>query len=407
MPILTRAQACSLFVGACATPFLPCAATAAPFELGCDRFIESAWMELRGKRLGLVTNQTGLLSSGESLIDALTRNPAIRLHALFSPEHGLRGTHGAGLTVRDGKDAATGLPIYSLYGKTRQPTPAMLAGIDVLIFDIQDVGARTYTFISTLALVMQAAAALGKSVWVLDRPNPIGGRIVEGPVLEPAFSSFIGLYPLPMRHGMTIGEIARLYRARFGIACDLRVIPMRNYARSMLWSDTGLRWIPTSPHMPHLSTALVYLSTGPLGAAGINNGVASSTPFELALAPELDGNALAATLNARSLEGIHFTPASWTPQSGYWRGKELTGVRLNVTEVHRFYSVRTAVEILSAVRSIAPRTLRYSSGWDKVWGTDSLRIMLQRGVAPEAMLAHWQPRLKTFITEREGALLYG
>jgi len=407
MPILTRAEACSLFVGACATAFLPRAAMAAPLELGCDRFIASAWTELRGKPLGLVTNQTGLLSSGESLIDALARNPAIRLRALFSPEHGLRGTQSAGLTVRDGRDPATGLPVFSLYGKTRRPTPAMLAGIDALLFDIQDVGARTYTYISTLAMVMQTAAALGKSVWVLDRPNPIGGRLVEGPVLEPAFSSFIGLYPLPMRHGMTMGEIARLYRDAFGIACDLQIIPMRNYARSMLWSDTGLRWVPTSPNIPHFSTALTYLSTGPLGSAGINSGVGSPAPFALALAPGLDGNALAAALNARALEGIRFSPASWTPQRGYWRGRELTGVQLHVTEPHRFYSVRAALEILAAVRGIDPQTLRYSSGWDKVWGSDSVRIMLQRGVAPEAMLAHWQPRLAAFIAEREQVLLYG
>lgn len=407
MPTLTRAEACSLFVGACATAFLPRVATAAPLELGCDRFIASAWTELRGKRLGLVTNQTGLLSSGASLIDALAQNPAIRLRALFAPEHGLRGTYGAGLTVRAGKDPVTRLPVFSLYGKTRRPTPAMLAEIDVLLFDIQDVGARTYTYISTLALVMRAAAALGKSVWVLDRPNPIGGRIVEGPVLEPAFSSFIGLYPLPMRHGMTIGEIAHLYRDAFGIACDLRVIPMRNYARSMLWSDIGLRWVPTSPNMPHFSTAVTYLSTGPLGSAGINNGVGSPAPFEFALAPGLDGEALATALNARALEGIHFTPASWTPRKGYWREKDLTGVRLHVREPHHYYSVRAALEILAALRSIAPQTLRYSFGWDKVWGTDSLRIMLQRGLAPEAMLAYWQPRLKAFIAEREQALIYG
>lgn len=375
-------------------------------ELGNDRFIASAWQSLRGKRLGLVTNHTGLLSTGESLIDAIVRNPELNLRALYAPEHGLRGTHAAGTVVAGGRDEKSGLPVYSLYGKTKRPTAAMLADVDVLLFDIQDVGARTYTYISTLAMVMQAAAAEGKTVWVLDRPNPIGGTLVEGPVLDPAFASFIGLYPMPMRHGMTIGEIARLYRHSFGIDCNLEVITMRNYGRRMLWSDTGLPWVPTSPNIPHFSTALVYLATGPLGSAGINNGVGSATPFDLALARELDGYALAATLNARKLEGAHFKAVRWIPQTGYFAGKSLTGVQIVVTQAHNFHSVRAAIEILAAIRTLSPQTLRYNHGLDRDWGTDSLRIMLHRGVLPEQMLQHWKPRLEVFLAQRAESLLY-
>ena len=415
MPTMSRAQACSLIAAVCGSALLPRAAygfeptelaDAPRVELGNDRFIASAWQSLRGKRLGLVTNHTGLLSTGESLIDAIMRNPALNLRALYAPEHGLRGTHAAGTTVASSHDKKTGLPVYSLYGKTKRPTPAMLSDVDVLLFDIQDVGARTYTYISTLAMVMQAAAAEGKTLWVLDRPNPIGGTWIEGPVLEPAFASFIGLYPLPMRHGMTMGEIARLYRLHFGIDCDLEVVTMRNYGRSMLWSDTGLPWVPTSPNIPHFSTALVYLTTGPLGAAGINNGVGSGAPFDLALAPGLDGYALAAALNARTLEGVTFKATSWIPQTGYYAGKRLTGVQIVVTQAHRFHNVRAGIEILAALRKLSPQTLRYNHALDKDWGTDSLRIMLEKGVLPEQMLQHWKPRLDAFIAKRADALLY-
>ena len=415
MSTLTRAQACSVIAAAATSLFLPHRAEAiestslqdAPrVELGNDRFIASAWATLRAKRLGLVTNHTGLLSTGESLIDAIKRNPALDLRALYAPEHGLRGTHAAGTTVASSRDEKTGLPIYSLYGKHKRPSAAMLADVDVLLFDIQDVGARTYTYISTLAMVMQAAAAEGKSVWVLDRPNPIGGTWIEGPVLDPKFSSFIGLYPMPMRHGMTIGEIARLYRRSFGIDCDLEVVTMRNYGRTMLWSDTGLPWVPTSPHIPHFSTALVYLATGPLGGGGLDNGVGSSLQFDIAVAPALDGTALAAALNARKLEGVTFTPIAWRPQTGYYSSKTLTGVKLDVTQAHRFHSVRTAIEILAAVRTISPRTLHFDEGFDRDWGTDSLRIMLQKNISVEAMLRQWRPRMDVFLAQRQDALLY-
>ncbi|MGH7727879.1 MAG: exo-beta-N-acetylmuramidase NamZ family protein [Vulcanimicrobiaceae bacterium] len=380
----------------------------APVMLGGDRFLAEDWRELAGRGVGLVTNQTGHTSAGVPLVDAIRHNPAIALRALYAPEHGLRGDQPAGHYVPSYLDPATQLPVYSLYGPTRKPTAAMLAGIDVLLFDIQDVGDRTYTFISTLAEVMAAAQAFGKSVWVLDRPNPLGGAIVEGPVLEPRFASFIGLYPLPIRHGLTIGEVAQLYRTHFGIDCDLRVLAMDGYSRAMFWPETGLWWVPTSPKIPTWETAFVYPATGLLAQAGINNATETATPFFEAGAYQLDGAQLARYLQARDVPGIDFAPALWTPEAGFWQGKTLSGVRLAVVDRAAYRAVRTAVEILCAVRAIAPDHLviRNPLGLARDWGTDSLRRGLLAGQSPDEILAAWEPHTRTFVAERGDVLLY-
>jgi len=284
----------------------------------------------------------------------------------------------------------------------------MLDGVDVLVFDIQDVGDRAYTYISTLAYVMQAAKAYGKAVWVLDRPNPIGGDVVEGPVLDPRFSSFIGLYALPVRHGMTVGELAKLFNEHFGIGCTLRVVAMDGYTRAMLWPDTGLSWVQTSPNIPEWDTTLVYPATGLIDAAGVNNGTSFTKPFKLAGAYRLDGQRLAEELNGRSLPGVYFRPASWTPFAGFWAGKLLSGVELVVVEPHAFRAVRTAVEILVAVRRISPSTLTLGNGagLDKDWGTDTLRKALAEGLDADAILAQWTAGTRAFETLRGRYLLY-
>jgi uncharacterized protein YbbC (DUF1343 family) len=284
----------------------------------------------------------------------------------------------------------------------------MLAGVDVLLYDIQDVGDRTYTYISTLAYAMQAAAAFGKSVWVLDRPNPIGGRVIEGPVLEPEHASFIGLYPLPIRHAMTVGELASLFNTRYGIGCTLRVVAMQNYSRDMLWPDTGLYWVQTSPNIPEWDTTLVYPATGLLSAAGINNGTEYTKPFKYAGAYGLDGFRLAGYLNDRPIPGVRFRSAAWTPNFGFWAGKTLTGVELVVTDQRAFRAVRTAVELLVAIRTLAPTTLALSNvaGLDRDWGTDSLRRALLEGAEPDEILAHWEPGTRAFAAVRERFLIY-
>jgi uncharacterized protein YbbC (DUF1343 family) len=374
--------------------------------LGDDVFVRDAWRDLRGRTIGIVTNPSGVLSNGTPLVDAVHANPQIAVKALFGPEHGIRGTVGAGETVGSSTDEKTGLPVYSLYGKTRHPSAEMLDGIDVLVFDIQDVGARPYTYVSTMAYVMESAAQYGKEVWVLDRPNPIGGLAIDGPVLDPKFKSFIGLYPIPERHGLTVGELARLINENFRVGCKLRVIPLRGWSRDMLWNETGLTWVPTSPNMPYALTTLVYLATGLVDEAGVNNGIGTDRPFEYAGGYGFDPLAYAATLNARNVPGIHFEPQTWVPRKGFWAGKTLGGVYLDLTEPHAFPSVRTAVELLAAARAHGKLRVAHEAVMDRDWGTDTVRLALLAGESPDAIVAAWKPGLRAFEKLRAKYLLY-
>jgi uncharacterized protein YbbC (DUF1343 family) len=375
-------------------------------ELGDDIFLRDRWSELKGRTVGIVTNQSGVTGRNESIVDAVHRLPQINVRALFGPEHGIRGAVGAGETVGSSTDEKTGLPVYSLYGATRHPSAAMLDGIDVLLFDIQDVGARPYTYVSTMAYVMESAAQYGKEVWVLDRPNPIGGTLVEGPVLDPKFKSFIGLYPIPERHGMTVGELARMFNEQFGIRCKLRVIPMHGWKREMLWNDTGLNWVPTSPNMPYARTTLVYLATGLVDEGGVNNGIGTDRPFEYAGGYGFDPAAFRDVLAARRIPGVEFEPADWVPTRGFWAGKTLRGVSINVTDPNVFPSVRTAIELLSAARAQGKYHIAHEQTMDRDWGTDAVRLALNAGTGADAIVASWQPGLAAFKSLRAKYLLY-
>jgi uncharacterized protein YbbC (DUF1343 family) len=380
----------------------------AAITLGDEVFLDEAWRELKGRCVGVVTNQTGVTSTLVPIVDAIRANPQICIKAIFAPEHGLRGDRQAGAYVASYNDERSGLPVFSLYGSTRHPSAGMLAGVSVLLIDLQDVGARPYTYASTVAYVMQAAKENGKEVWVLDRPNPIGADIVEGPVLEPRFESFIGLYPIAMRHGMTIGELAQLYNGQFQIGCNLRVIKMRGYSRSMQWPQTGLGWIPTSPNIPDWSSALVYPATGLVERAGINNGTGYTDPFKVAGTAGIDADRLSQALNARPIPGVHFTPTYWTPSTGFWAFKTLRGVLLVITDPRAFRSVRTAVEIMAAVRDLAPNELSIHSAaaFDRDWGTDRVRLGLEAGSDADTIVASWQTNLASFVTLRARYLLY-
>ncbi len=391
----------------CAPPGVRAIAATPVVTLGDDAFLDTGWKELKGRCVGIVTNRSGVTARGESVVDATRKNPQICIKALYAPEHGLRGDRDAGAYVPSYTDTATGLPVYSLYGATRHPSAAMLAGVDVLLFDIQDVGDRAYTYISTMAFVMQAAAQFDKEVWILDRPNPIGGELVEGPVLEPKFSSFIGLYPIAVRHGMTVGELARMENDAFHIGAHLRVIPMRGWKRAMLWGETGLTWIPTSPNIPTWETTLVYPATGLLAKAGINNAAGTQAPFRYAGAYGADGTKLAAWLNARAIPGVHFQPVTWQPPSGFWAGKTLGGVELAIDDPHTFPSVRTAVEFLVAARALKIGNVSQdAAGIDHDWGTDSLRTAIASGLDADATIARWDASLAAFRTLRAKYLLY-
>jgi len=377
-------------------------------QLGDEAFLSEAWRGLNGRCVGVVTNQTGVTSRLETIVDAIRRNPQICLKAIYAPEHGLRGDRPANAYVASYVDEHSGLPVHSLYGATRKPTAQMLDGVDVLLFDIQDVGDRAYTYISTMAYVMQAAKTANKEVWILDRPNPLGGDVVEGPVLDPRFESFVGLYPIAVRHGMTIGELAQMFNDKFGIGCNLRVIKMQGWKRSMLWPETGLFWVQSSPNIPEWETTLVYPATGLVNSAGLNNGTGYTKPFWYAGALGVDGVKLAEYLNARTVPGVHFRAAAWSPLSGFWEGKTLTGVELVVTDPHAFRGVRTAVELLVATRKMAPSVFATESAkaLDRDWGTDALRIGLHEGLSVDDILHQWDAATRNFTTTRAPYLLY-
>ena len=362
---------------------------------------------LRGKRIGLITNHTGLDRAGRSTIDVLKAMPAVDLVALFGPEHGIRGTAEAGEKVESGRDARTGLPVHSLYGRTQKPTAEMLAGIEALVFDIQDVGARPYTYVYTMALAMQAAAERAIPFVVLDRPNPIGGAIVEGGLLDTAFASFVGMYPIPLRHGMTVGELARLFNGAFGIGAALTVVPVEEWRRTMWYDETGLPWTPPSPNIPRLESAIHYPGTVLVEGTNLSEGRGTDRPFEQVGAPWLEADSVAAALNALSLPGVRAEAVAFTPREGTrkYGGTALRGVRLVVTDRERYRPVETAVRLLESVRRQHPDRLELTSSLDRLAGTNRLRLALESG-SVDALLADWEREAERFAQERRRWLLY-
>jgi uncharacterized protein YbbC (DUF1343 family) len=366
---------------------------------------------LSAKRVGLITNPTGLDRQLTSAIDLMAGASDFTLAALFGPEHGVRGDAQAGAIVDNATDARTGLPVFSLYGQTRKPTPAMLAGVDVLVFDIQDIGARFYTYPWTLALVMQAAREAGIKVLVADRPNPIGGAQVEGPVLDPALASFVGAYPVPIRHGMTLGELASLMNSDFAIGCDLTVVRASGWRRDDDATMTGLAWVPPSPNIPTPDTALVYPGTCLLEGTNLSEGRGTTRPFETLGAPFIDGQALADGLNSLALPGVRFRPTWFTPSFSKHAGQLCGGVQLHLTDRNAFAPVTTGIAILSDIarRYRADFSFLPATGppfFDRLAGVDWLRDAILAGEPVAMMAARWQPGLAAFQTQRARHLLY-
>ena len=357
----------------------------------------------KDKRVGLITNQTGVDRLGNSSIDLLHQK--VNLTALFSPEHGLRGREPAGDKVASGVDAKTGLPVFSLYGETRRPTPDMLENIDVLCFDMQDVGARFYTYISTMAYAMESCRAQDKLFVVFDRPNPLGGEIVEGPVLKPGYESFIGLFPIPVRHGLTVGELARYFNEEQGIQVKLAVVEMSGWRRWMFWEDTGLAWIPTSPNIPTPAAALVYPGSGIIGETNISAGVGTLRPFELIGAAWLNGEELAARLNALKLPGVYYHPVVFTPDKGRQAGIMQQGVEIQVVDKNLYRPVYSAAAVLNTIRQLSRGRLelRPGSSFDLAVGEVSLRD--QQEPLPE-MLRRWQLEADRFKQLSQNYYLY-
>lgn len=321
-----------------------------------------------GKRLGLITNATGVDKNLKSSVAILKEQ--YNLVGIFTPEHGFLGQVAADERTTNGYSAEFALPIYSLYGATRKPTKEMLNNVDILIFDIQDVGIRHYTYISTMALAMQAAKEHNKTFVVLDRPNPLGGA-VQGPTLKPGNESFIGLYPLPLRHGMTIGELAQLFNKEYGIGVNLKVIPMLGWSRSMYMSDTGLPWIQTSPNIPTALTALVYSAAGMSGSTKASDGVGTTQPFEFVGMPGINPYDLARTMNAHSLEGVYFRPISFIPRFGKLANQECSGVQLHIIDKQKFNPAQTGAVLVKELEKLYKGTEFWESWGSRVMSIDA------------------------------------
>jgi uncharacterized protein YbbC (DUF1343 family) len=382
---------------------------------GIDVLLADSLHLVEGRRVGFVTNHTALDADGVHAIDRLHGDPRVELVALFSPEHGIRGEAEAGVRVDSSVDEATGLPVHSLYGQTRKPTPAMLEGIEVLLFDIQDIGTRYYTYIYTMALAMEAAGEAGIPFVVLDRPNPVGGDLVQGNVLDPAFSSFVGMYALPMRHGMTPGELARLYRSEFGVEVRLHVVPLQGWTRGMLFPETGLPWRPPSPNMPDLESALHYPGTCLFEGTNLSVGRGTDRAFQQVGAPWLDGEMLAAAMTARleagefagvRIDAVRFTPVN--AGDGKFSGEEVGGVRLVVTDPATYDPTALGVALLVEARRLSGDAWRWTpSHFDRLAGGDRLRTALDAGESDLARLtAGWAGERAGFASLRQDALLY-
>jgi uncharacterized protein YbbC (DUF1343 family) len=363
---------------------------------------------LAGKRIGLITNQTGVGRDGRSTIDLLAAAPGLELVALFSPEHGIRGVAAEGEPISTERDTRTGLPIHSLYGETRKPTAEMLRGVQALVFDIQDVGARPYTYVSTMALGMQAAKEAGIPFVVLDRPNPIGGAVVEGGVLDPAFATFVGMYPVPARHGMTVGELARLFNAEFGIGAELTVVPVRGWRRGAWFDETGLPWVNPSPNIRSLAAATHYPGTVFLEGTNLSEGRGTDRPFEQTGAPWLRAAEVADSANALRLPGVRFEAVriAVQPSAAKYPGQTLPGIRWILTDRDAYRPVESALRVIDLIRRLHPREFEWRvSHFDRLAGTDRLRQAIERGTLP-ALLREWEDEARAFAAKRQPYLLY-
>lgn len=377
-------------------------------ELGVETLFREHKDLLKGKRVGLITNPTGVDSELRSSVDLFAEDPDIELTALYGPEHGVRGDAQAGDKVDYYIDEKTGLPVYSLYGDTRKPTPEMLKNVDILVFDIQDVGARFYTYIYTMAYAMEAAKEKGIPFVVLDRPNPLGGEVVEGPVLEEEYSSFVGKYPIPLRHGMTVGELAQLFNEEFGIGADLTVVKMKKWKRSFDYDETNLPFVMPSPNMPTLETAFVYPGTGLIEGTNVSEGRGTTKPFELLGAPFINGTELSEKLNNLHLDGVKFRAASFTPSFSKHSGQLSHGVQVYVTDREKYKSVETGLYIVKTIHDLYGEEFSFnkSGNFDLLIGNSWVREELEKGTNVEDIIAKWQRDTKAFKKIRKQYLLY-
>ena len=380
-----------------------CSAARAQTKTGIDVLGKEQFAALRGKRVGLITNQTGVDAMGRRTIDVLAHAEGVKLVAIFSPEHGIRGN--ADAAIANATDAATRLPVLSLYGETRRPTETMLKGLDALVFDVQDAGVRFYTYVTTMAYSMEEAAKRRMPFIVLDRPDPIGGEVIEGPTLDRDRLSFTGYFPMPVRYGMTMGELAQMFNAENKIGAELHVIAMRNWKRSETYDQTGLKWIPPSPNLRTIDEAFLYPGIEILQAGGVSVGRGTGTPFEILGAPWIRGPELAAELGKRKIPGVEFAPALFTPRDGLYKGEYCQGISIAITDRAALRAMRMGLEIAAALQRLYPTQFHLGKIIELVGSKDTVE-RLERGEELAEIEKSWQDDLARFGIMREKYLLY-
>lgn len=350
---------------------------------GIDVLIQRDFAPLRGKRIGLVTNHTGLTADGQATVDVLHHAPEVELKALFGPEHGIRGMLDE--KIADGRDERTGLPVYSLYGETMRPKPDQLAGLDALVFDIQDIGCRFYTYISTLGNCLEEASRAEIQVVVLDRPNPIRGDRVEGPLSDSGEHTFTAWHPVPIRHGLTVGELGRLFNVERKIGAELEVVPCEGWRRSKWWDETGLTWTNPSPNMRSLTQALLYPGVGLLETTNLSVGRGTDTPFEVIGAPWLDGRSWAKALNSAGLKGVRFVPVRFVPKASVFQGVMCGGINLVVTDRVVFSPILTGFMLATTLRDEFGSAWNGGERYNRLLANRSFFDRLNSGASPEKL----------------------
>ena len=378
-------------------------------QTGIDVLEQQQFAPLRGKgadpvRVGLITNQTGVDSQGRRTIDMLAHAPGLKLVALFSPEHGIAGTVDAP-SVNDSSDAATHLPVFSLYGQARRPAVETLKGIDALVFDMQDAGVRFYTYITTMAYSMEAAAMSHIPFFVLDRPDPLGGEVIEGPMLDRERTSFVAYFPMPVRYAMTMGELARMFNAENKIGADLHVVEMKNWRRGETYEQTGLRWVAPSPNLRTVNEAFLYPGIEILQAGGLSVGRGTGAPFEILGAPWIRGGDLAAALNARKIPGVSFAPGQFSPQEDPYKGQMCEGVTIDLKDATALRPMLMGLAIADVLHRLYPDRFQLEK-IITLLGSQATIARLQRGDDPAQIVAGWAGELDQFRTMRAKYLLY-
>lgn len=381
-------------------------------KLGIDVFMEHHVQKLKGKRIGLLTNQTGANAELVSTIRLFHEHPQIQLTALYAPEHGLKTNAKEGERFSDSVHSMTGVPVFSLYGQSKKPTDAMLEPVDVIVFDMQDIGSRYYTYIYTMAYMMEACARTGKKMYILDRPNPIGGHIVEGNLVDANFTSFVGMYPIPNRHGMTVGELSLYFNEVFNIHCDLKVIKMVGWKRDSFFHETGLPWIPPSPNTTSLDMMLLYPGTCLIEGTNLSEGRGTTQPFEIVGAPFIQGEQLQDEVNSMALGNVRARAMSFTPTYQKFAGEACEGIQLHITDRQSFQPLQTFVRILVVIAKLYPKELKFLEYgslkhpmFDLLIGNAQLRNVLMTGKI-EDYLRQCHLDTSDFIQMRQPYLLY-